>query len=326
MTRHNLVLGSALASIALATACRPPGDEAEEFRRGVPTQDTVSATIPGQAGQALTVQAAIAVRRATAESYKLTYGVTRLINGGAVFVGTLVRAVLRFPATTLQGDTAVWGPWTGDLEPVTWKLTVTRIAPHQFQYRFEGQPRGNPTAPFVTVLSGTHTAAVDGQGDPVEGFGAGSFTLDWDARATLPGAKAREVGTVDYTYARQPGAVTAVDASFHQILDDNDKRVDVAYAYTHQPGGGGTMDFVDTAAAQHGMPGGSWAVRSRWQPSGAGRTDARATIQSLGGALTASECWDTGFASTFVVHSWEPAAGYGAESDCPYTPAEYSKL
>jgi hypothetical protein len=321
MTRHKLLLGSALASLALATACHRPGEEAEEFRRGVPTQETVTATMPGQTGQALTVEG---LRRPIAESYKLTYGVTGLINGGAVFVGTLVRAVLRFPATTIQGDTAVWGPWTGDLEPVTWKLTVTRVAARQFQYRFDGQPRGDATAPFVTVLSGTHTAAADDQGDLLEGFGAGSFTLDWDARATLPAAKPREVGKVDYTYARQPGAATTLQAAFHQVLDDDDRRVDVAYAYTHQPGGGGSMDFVDSTAAQHGMPGGSWAVRSRWQASGAGRTDARA--QSLGNALTASECWDTGFASTFLVHSWEPAAGYGAESDCPFTPAEYSKL
>src|SRR4051812_12842046 len=109
MTRHNLLLGSALASLSLAAACHRPGEEAEEFRRGVPTQETVTATVPGQTGQALTVEGAIALRRPTAESYKLTYGVTGLINGGALFVGTLVRAVLCFPATTIQGDTAIWG-------------------------------------------------------------------------------------------------------------------------------------------------------------------------------------------------------------------------
>jgi hypothetical protein len=331
MTRHIVRSGFACLALALlAPACRHATEEADEFRAGVPTQEMVTATVPGhEGGQALTVEReSQALRGSTSQSYQLTYGVTHVINGGAVFVGGLVRAVLRFKPTSLSGDTAVWGPWTGDLEPVTWRLTVTRIAEHEFKYSFDGQPRGMASAPFVTVLSGSHTAAVDAQGDLLEGFGTGSFTLDWDARATLPAANPREVGRAAYTYARMPGSMTSIDAMFTQVLDDaTGKRVDVAYAYTHQPAGGGTMDFVDAAAAQHGMPGGRWAVRSRWTSGGAGRTDARATVDTLTGALTASECWDASFASTFLLHSWEPNAGYGTEStDCAFTPAEYSKL
>jgi hypothetical protein len=331
MTRHTVVTPgvACLALALLAPACRPPSlDEAEEFRRGVPTGETVSAAVPTRAGQPLTVQEEVALRGRTAESYQLTRDVTVVINGGALFVGGLVRAVLRFPPTTLAGDEAVWGPWTGDLEPVTWRLTVTRIAEHQFRYRFDGQPRNQPSVPFVTVLSGTHSAAADAHGDPLEGFGSGEFTLDWDARAKLPAAKATEMGSAAYSYARLPGTVTTVEARFRQVLDEkSQKRVDVDYAYTHQPSGGGTMDFVDNASAQQGMPGGRWSVRSRWLATGAGRTDARASADTLAGALTASECWDTGFASTFLVHSWEPAAGYGNEAgDCAFTPAEYSKL
>jgi hypothetical protein len=328
MTRHIRRTGLAsLALLALTPACRPLG-EAEEFRRGVPTEETVTASVPGKgSGQALTVESQIAVH-GTAESYKLTYGVTHVINGGALLVGGLVRAVLRFKPTSLSGDTAVWGPWTGDLEPVTWKLTVTRLAEHQFHWQFDGQPRGQSSAPFVTVLSGTHTAAVDAGGDLLEGFGTGSFTVNWDNRAMLPMPKRTEMGTAEYTYSRLPAETTTVNAQFHQVLDEaSGKRVDVAYAYTRQPAGGGTMDFVDTAAAQRGMPGGSWAVRSRWQAGGAGRTDARATVDTLTGALTASECWDTAFSSTFLTHSWDPGASYGTEStDCAFTPAEYSNL
>jgi hypothetical protein len=330
MTRHIVRSGFALLPLVLlGSACHPPADAADEFRNGVPTEETVTATVPGRGGgQALTAEATIGLRGQTADSYKLTYGVTHVINGGALFVGHLVKAVLAFPPTSLSGNVAVWGPWTGDLEPVTWKMTVTKLAERQFKYSFEGQPRGNTSAPFVTVLSGTHTAAVDARGDLLEGFGSGTFLLDWEARAMLPMPKAGEVGKAEYVYERRPGTVTKVNAEFRQVLDEaSQKRVDVAYAYTHQPGGGGTMDFVDTAAAQRGMPGGSWAVRSRWQANGAGRTDARAMVDTLKGALTASECWDASFMSTFVTHSWEPTAGYGSEaSDCAFTSAEFSAL
>ena len=329
MTRH---IGrsrfAALALVALAPACHVTMDEADVFRRGVPTEDTVTATVPGTGtGQAVALtETTIGLRGQTADWYKLTYGVTHVINGGALLVGGLVRAVIRLVPTNLTNDTAVWGPFTGDLEPVTWKLTVTRLAEHQFAWSFDGQPRGNAAAPFVTVLSGTHTSAADTGGALVEGFGTGSFTLDWDARATLPMPKATEMGKAAYTYARLPGAVTTVDAQFRQVLDEpSGKRVDLDYAYTHQTGGGGSMDFVSLSAAQLGMPGGRWSAHSRWRATGAGRTDARASVDTLAGTLTISECWDATFSSTFVARSWEPSAGYGAEAtDCAFSPAEYS--
>jgi hypothetical protein len=322
------------AWVALVPACQSAADRAEDFRGGVPTEESLTATMPGT-GRALTIERASNVLQgATAESYRLTYGVTRIINGGALFVGGLVKAVLRLAPTSLSSDTAVWGPWTGDLEPVTWKLTITRVAEHQFRYSFDGQPRGNAAAPYVTVLGGTHTVPVDSHGNVVQGFGSGSFTLDWDARATLPRPRAREVGKAAYTYSHLPGAATTVGARFNQVLDENGRLVDLDYAYVYhdyaygdQLGGTGSMDFVDSGVAQHSMAGGRWAVRSRWSATGAGRTDARATVDPLAGALTASECWSDSFASTFLVRSWEPAAGYGAEAtDCTFTAAEHSQL
>ena len=329
MTRH---IGrsrlASLALVALVPACQVSMDEADVFRRGVPTEETVTATVPGRGtGQAVTVtETTIGLRGQAADWYKLTYGVTHVINGGALLVGGLVRTVIRFSPTSLSKDTAVWGPFTGDLEPVTWKLTVTRLAAHQFTWRFDGQPRGSATAPFVTVLSGTHTSAADAGGALLEGFGTGSFTLDWDARATLPMPKATEMGKAEYTYVHLPGAVTTVNARFRQVLDEpSGKRVDVDYAYTHEPNGGGTMDFVNISAAQLGMPGGRWSAHSRWLTTGAGRTDARVAVDTLAGTLTINECWDTTFSSTFVARSWEPNAGYGTEaSDCAFSPAEYS--
>jgi hypothetical protein len=238
-----------------------------------------------------------------------------------------VRTVVAFPPTSLSGDTAVWGPFSGDLDPIMWKVTVDRVGEHKFQYRFEGQPKANPAAPFVTVLAGTHTAALDGSGVPMEGFGVGSFTLDWDARATLPLPNPDEAGKAHYVYSRLPGDTTTVDAQFMQVRDkDTRKLVDVDYGYTRAAVGGGTMDFTYTAAAQLGMPAGRWAVRSRWVAGGAGRSDARAR-EATADPVTVSECWNQSFLSTYFKVSAVAFIGYGDEaSDCAFPTAEFSKL
>jgi hypothetical protein len=309
--------------------CHPAAsDPVQDFRSGVPRQETVTVDGPSKQGQALTVDVqSQSLRGGLADSAALTVGVTAVINGGALFVGALVKAVvLEVEPTSITGDTAVWGPFAAGLDPVTWKVTVTKVAEHQFQWRFDGRPRLQPAAPFVTVLSGTHTAAADANGDNIAGFGDGSFTIDWEARATLPLPDPHQAGMASYSYSRQPGAATTVSAQFRQVLDDKDRKVDIDYAYHRQAGQGGSVDFVDSAAAQAGMPAGRWSFRTRWLAGGSGRTDARGTTMS-GAAVTASECWNAAFLSTFLVHSWDPAAGYGSEAaDCSFPSADYSSL
>ena len=325
MTRH-ILTGLALTALA----CHAAPDPVEDFRSGVPREETVTVdgpARPGQ-GQALSQDVEVqsrALRGLLSESAVLTAGVTALINGGALFVGALVKTVvLAVPPTSLKDDTAVWGPFSGGLDPVTWKVTVTRVADHQFQWRFQGRPRRQPSGAFVTVLSGTHTAAADANGDQIGGFGDGSFTIDLDARATLPLPSPRQVGSASYSYSRQPGATTTVSAQFRQVLDDHDRRVDIDYAYTRKAGQGGSVDFVDSAAAQMGMPAGRWSFRTRWMAGGSGRTDARVAAPD---ALTASQCWNAALLSTFLVHSWEPSAGYGTEgTDCSFPTADFSSL
>jgi hypothetical protein len=326
MTRH---IAAIFALAAFTAGCpRPKTEAADEFRAGVPREETVKVAVPAM-GQALTVESqSQALRGLNAEYWRLTLGVGLVMNGGALFVGALVKGVLQFPPTTLTADTAVWGPFAGQ-EKINWKVTIKRIGgDHKYEYKFEGQSQLDPAAGFVTVLSGTHTAAVDDLGDPIEGFGAGTFTLDWNARRKLPEPKADEVGTATYNYSRLPGATATVNASFKQIMDkEKNKLVDVEYAYIHHLGGSGTMDFSYDAAAQLGMPDGRASVRSRWQANGAGRADATLSSSTLPMPATASECWNARFDSMYFKRSWAPLLDYGNEAtDCVYTSAEFSKL
>src|SRR6185369_17043642 len=136
MTRH---IAACLVLAGLTAGCRPKLEEAEEFRRGVPREETVTAQVPSKGqGQALTVEGQTqALKGLPAEYWALTFGVSATLNGGAAFVGLLVKTVVSFPPTELGADKAVWGPFSDTLDPVTWKVTVTRVGDHKFSYQFD---------------------------------------------------------------------------------------------------------------------------------------------------------------------------------------------
>jgi hypothetical protein len=48
---------------------------------------------------------------------------------------------------------------------------------------------------------------------------------------------------------------------------------------------------------------------------------------ALGGPATVNECWDIGFASTFLDNSYNDAAKkWGAQSSCVFPTADYSDV
>jgi hypothetical protein len=256
--------------------------------------------------------------------------VSGVVNLGGAATLILIKAIVSRPPTSMAGDTAVWGPGSGALDPVTWQLTVKQAGDWKFTYELSGRDKQSSGA-FTVVLSGTHVAAVDASGKAIEGFGAGDFTLDWNARGKLPGA-GREVGTAHYTYSRfSPTATVEVDAAFRQVRDDNrgDQRVDLDYRFRSTHRVGGSMQFVHSVPPQMAQNGGRWAVNSRWSYEGGGRSDVRATGGELPTAFqaTASECWDVSFRSTFFQANWPLAPSWGTEAtDCLYKTAEFSNL
>jgi hypothetical protein len=335
MTRSIASLCISFAAAATLMGCGAPGSEeaspADQFRNGVPRATTVTMSVPGSAssGQALTVESqSQALLGDTAEWYTTTRGVTTVVNGGALAVGGLVDLIIKYPPTSTTQDQAVWGPWADPLDPVAWKVTVTRVAEHIYQYTFEGQPRTDPSAAFVTVLSGTHTPALNAQGLEVEGFGDGSFTLDWDARATLPQPDGN-VGKADYSYSHPGvGQLVSITAQFRQVKDDNNpgNLNDADYAFSQQPGGPGSMDFVLTTPTTATQVGGRGVVRSRWQFSGAGRSDVQIKPADSTTSALVSECWDQNYASVYKLASWPGGDSWGAESSCVFPTADYSTL
>ena len=331
MTRFVAYTACYFTLAAHLVACNPKEDQGSEFATGVPRASTVAMAVPGSETKALTVEGSTkALEGQTAEWYATTRNVTVTVNAGAVAVGALVRIVTNYPPTSVAPDSAVWGPWQGPLDPVEWKVTVTRVALHQYQYKFEGRDKHDQTAAYVTVLSGTHSPGLDAQGRETEGFGKGSFTLDWNARATLPQPD-NNIGTADYTYDHQdPATIVTITAKFRQVKDDKQpgRLADADYAYLQHPGADGSMDFLYNVPAIGTASGGLGKVHSRWQWSGAGRSDVSFTATDSALTYTVSECWDTNYISVYksVPLSTSATDNYGSESSCVYPTAQPSQL
>jgi hypothetical protein len=330
MTR-TVACASCFALAATIVACHPQNQAGSEFATGVPRSETVAMSVPGTDARALTIEGSrYALEGQTAEWYTVTRTVSGPLNGVALTVGALVRLVTNYPATTVTLNSAVWGPWQGPLDPIEWKVTITRVALHQYQYKFEGRDKHDAAAAFVTVLSGVHSPGLDALGDEMEGFGTGTFTLDWNARATLP-APDLNVGTANYTYDHMaPAAVVNISAKFRQIKDDKQpgKLVDADYAFVQNPAAEGSMDFIYNVPADAVSAGGLAKVRSRWLWSGAGRSDVSVVPTNLNLTYTVSECWDIHYTSIYksVPLSTSATDNYGSESSCAFTAAQYSSL
>lgn len=302
----------------------------ESFRAGLPTREIVEVKVPQASGQGLEAEVQGQSQQGqVSDLYLLTRDATRSVNGGTLAVLALLDQVTKYRPTSLSGDTAVWGPHTEALSPNTWKLSVTRTGENAYSFRLEAKGRTEPDSAFRTILSGQHTARVDAAGEPVEGFGSGEFTLDWDQAQTLP-ERDNNVGRMTARYSRPDETSAAtLEVDFRQVRDDQEptRRVDARYGYRSTPGSGGEFDFVLSNNFHAGTARERLSIKSRWQQGGAGRSDVKLSGGDLPGEATVNECWDTAFASRFLRVSYDPRQGYGTEAtDCAFTPASYSSL
>jgi hypothetical protein len=322
-----------LLAVLAGAGCRKADDEA--FRAGVPTREAVSLHVAGAPTDGSSGATTGALLGEKAGTYEVTRLVTAVVNGGTWAVLTLVKTVVSFPATSVSKDAAVWGPYHDALSLNTWRLTVTRVQPHVFSWVFEGKDKSLGDDAFLQIISGTHTAAVDAMDDPIEGFGGGTFTIDWDKAAMLP-EHDKNVGVAAFTYSRLTTAATVtVDVDFTGIKDDKTGEIfNAKYRYTSTPGQGGELRYAEDKDNVPGPgPTGTakehFTIESRWTEDGVGRCD----LQDAGGDLGTtvahgSECWDNRFDSVYRYLDYpDPVGNWGAESACTAFPtAEYSSL
>ena len=144
MFRKTLMLCASLAIVGCGNA------QEDEFREGLPTKEQVTVKEPGKsAGQSLQVEdgAVFAFDKGqTSDFYKLTRGATLSVNGGTAWVLNLIEEVTKHTPTSIEGDVAVWGPYTDALSPNTFKVTVTRVNIQNIKGKPKRSRRGLPTS------------------------------------------------------------------------------------------------------------------------------------------------------------------------------------
>lgn len=318
------ILGLATTAL-LATAC------GRDFRAGLPTKEMVQVEFPQSSSQGLQADGELsnakvsnALQGQLSDGYVLTRSATGMVNGGALAVVRLIKAITDNPPTSSAGNTAVWGPGHDTLSRNTYRLTVVNTHGNEYAYKLEGRANEAPDSAFVPLLTGSHVATS-------ETVGHGGFLLDFDAAATLPEHDGN-VGSVEIGYGNDgDGGAVGVLARFENVLDqDTGARVNANYAYASVPNVGGAFEFAvrKNLNPNEGTTLENFTIKSRWLSSGAGRSDAQVSGGDLGAnQATWNECWDTSFLSQFLAVSYDTTAGYGTESaNCAIQGAEYANL
>jgi len=326
-----------VSPVALAVVFAPlgactidaPSEEAEsEFREAVPAGDSVRLDGP-ESTTASGMEAAASTRGTMAPSagqpafwYTFTRNVRDGVNAVTAVVLVSVWAVVHTTPTELDEDHAVFGPFEGDaLDPVRYRLTVTRIGEHHFRYVLEGQAKAaGAGSAFLTVLDG------DGHSKKSPSHGDGAFTLDLDnARILDPSRHADDAGTVTIEHDL-PADIGRRRNALPRFVSANIQAAGGEWLEIHSAAnedGTGSLDLtgsVDIDESHATLPE-AISVQSRWRSTGAGRSD----IEFAGGdvpleydPVTAVECWGTDFTRVYYVDSAGLAPTEGVSGECAY--------
>ena len=292
----------------LLGGCQSP---LEEFRGAAPSAQTVSLNVPAGAGSSTaSVKESANVIGARASMYELTRGVTAVVNGGVGVTLLVLEAIVDTQPTSLTIDHATWGPYTGALDPTTWKLDVSKVGTSDYSYVLSGKPRAAADPAYVAVIAGkAHVVS--------RVVGSGDFVFDFTALHTLDSSeKAQGTIAVHYDNSASPRVVAV---AFNGFDDGNGSYTpnDAAYKYSENADHSGSFEFVTKADVDHDplRVQETLGIRSDWLATGQGKSVAGATGGSLAADATLEECWDTSFARSYFTDSWNPADSEGDAAD-----------
>ena len=319
----------------------------QEFAEGIPSAEQVSIKVPASGGQQAQKsvdglgEARGALVGATSELYQITYGVSATVNGGTVLLLGALRLVTLQTPTSRTADSRTWGPYpAGGLDPLTYRLVVRKLGELHFGFSLDASSRlaADPSA-FLPLIDGEITKGLRA------GTAQGTMTLHFDNRRVLV-PEACEEGTLAFQFD-DTGDAAVNDVTLHDFANANaknvlckqEKPIEAAYHYAKDAAGAG--EFVFSVTKDMVQPLGQAAavdenvtLRSRWQASGAGRSDvlvsggdvdAALAAHGLVGPATASQCWDTRYQTQYETSSpaeLEIMGTSGAASACVFTSAE----
>lgn len=327
---RSLTVTALLVSWGTLTGCTlEKKDDAGEFRDAVPQSQAIALSGPDASGTvtqtAAEGQSSRTLGTGASTPYAKWYGFTRDMRDGVnAITGAVLGSVWLVVQTTpsaVSADSATWGPWHDELDPATYRVRVTRVAPDEYDYALEGRSKTSTAdADFRTVLSG------HGYGKPHAKHGQGTFVIDLDVAKVLDPQK----------HPDDSGTVTVTHDLPHDFSDDL-QALPRAITAAVEPAGDAHYTVESKAASDHT---GSIHVDahvdiddskdtlledvlidSRWAASGAGRAD----IDIAGGDLPASipmvravECWGSDFMRSYYMDSQSFAPTEGDAAACVY--------
>lgn len=347
LSKKTLALGSLSLALTVAGCGFFGTAEDQEYRSVTPSDPQVTIGFPGTKGSSTSraftdgdlESASQAIVGQTSEYYQLTYGISSFVNAGAVELLTLVRVITLFPASAKSVNSRTWGPHTpGGLDPLTYRVVVTKLEPGRYSFAIDARSKESRTdADFVPLLDGEVVPSGSGRGK-------GIMNLRFDNRRKLR-SETCEQGTVRYDFDNtvEPARL---DVDFQKVGSVNAQNTlckqeparDAKYHYDRSADASGSFVFdilTNAHRAQDNRPLLEQIVlRSRWKGTGAGRSDVKisggevdADLRAIGQAqtfVTASQCWDSGFKTTFQTSSPEPlnlVPTEGQETRCAFPSA-----
>ncbi|MDP2341334.1 MAG: hypothetical protein Q8O67_10270 [Deltaproteobacteria bacterium] len=329
-----------MLSLSLAGACALSACNANPFAGVVPSKGQVRLNVPGATEDG--AQALLA--GAQSEFYVSTLNIANTVNGGVGFVFRIVEEISGLPPTETDNETfAVWGPSEPrGLERNSFRFTVNKGDDESFAYKLEARAKDQTAEEdFVVAFEGI---AFPGEDDK----GHGSLDVHWGALRSLDDTQCL-VGDlhVDYAADEEP---RRLDVSFVEVADGcrDETPTNATYQYLEAADASGQLDFAFQAnmhKVEEDKPLEEiFAVRSRWQGDGRGRSDVRLSEGEIPAdlalnipgtaALSADlvECWDANFDVVFVDTApaeLEPHLGHAEEGDvalCAYADASFAEL
>ena len=282
-----------LLSLTLVAACAQDDDALlEEVRDTLPAASEVRLDVPSTDNKS--------TLGAVAEFYQHTRNTSDFLNAASVVWVGLIQTIMRYPATSVEGDTITWGPWNDDsaLRPFAYKLVAVRTGDRSITYALSGKRRAD-AGDFIPLIEGAAERPEAGE------RGKGTLTLLFDNQAVIDVAK-RERGSIairyDLTGEPRTNAVTFSDF----VNERGEGPRDSEYGYLQRADGSGRFDFltladVDNDAASQLE---NLHIVSNWDATGAGRSDVAAWGGNLGEVIwNVAQCWDASFLATFTSYA-----------------------